>query len=448
MSGYRFCVNVVTASFLVAAGSAGLSGLVATAAADPGGGSSSSHDSGGSHSSAGGSHGSGSSQRSSGSGASGSTGTSSAQHGGGTSGGNTGTKSSGSADAPGHAAATKPNASSGSHSADSPSAAAKHAGAGGGAPTKEKRALTDPKPGTSNTARTSGIAVGGVGPAQPDHGAAPGAEHKPGGKPASTPPGHATKVGERGSADSNPSHPKHIEGHGEGNAAGAGAAGEHHGDTANGEHAGIKGEQHPSSSTSGGQESHDSGASLSPEQNAATSNPSGEKAIADALVDKGIAVAIAKPSPETIQLEPHDLLAMNDYTEWGYIDLNRALRNGTLDASQQVRVDAIKRALEKLPRHEGPVTRGTFLPLEILARYQPDKNIVEDAFTSTTKNPDATFPGNTYFQIVSKNGRSVESVSAFPEEAEVLFPPSTAFTVLSKMIDPTTDKTVIRMVER
>lgn len=461
MSGYRFCVNVVTAGFLAAAGSAGWLGFVATATADPGGGSSSSHDSGGSHSSAGGSHSSGSSQRSSGSGASGSAGsrsghesktsgsagTSSAQHGGSTPGGNTGTKSSGSADAPGHAAATKPKASSGPHSADSPAAAAKQAGAGGGVPTKEKRALTDPKPGTS--ARVSGEpGVSSVAPAQPDHVAAPGPEHKPGGRPVHTPPGNTTKPDEHRSVDSNTAHPKHIEGHGEGNAAGAGAAGEHHGDTANGEHAGIKGEQHPSPSTSGGQESHDSGVSLSPEQNAATSNPSGEKATADAHVDKGIAVAIAKPSPAASVRDFQDMLALSDYTDGQSDYLNGALRDGALNASQQARVDAIKRALEKLPRYEGPVARRTFLPLEVLAKYQAGRDVVEDAFTSTSKNPDVPFLGNTYFEIISKNGRLIGSPSVFQEEAEVLFPPSTAFTVLSRMLNTTTDETVIRMVEK
>lgn len=260
MSGYRFCVNVVTAGFLAAAGSAGWLGFGATAAADPGGGSSSSHDSGGSHSSAGGSHSSGGSQRSSGSGASGSAGSRSghdsktsgpAGASGGASGSNSGTKSSGSADAPGHAAATKPNAPSGSHSADSPSAAAKQAGSGGGVPTKEKRALTDPKPGTS--ARVSGVAgehgVSSVAPAQP--------------------PGHSTKVGEHGSADSKTLHPKHIEGHREGKAADVGAAGEHHGDAARGEHAGAKGDQHVSPNKGGAPESHSSGVSLNAEQNAA-----------------------------------------------------------------------------------------------------------------------------------------------------------------------------------
>lgn len=275
MSGYRFCVNVVTAGFLAAAGSAGWLGLVATAAADPGGGGSSSHDSGGSHSSASGS------QRSGGSGASGSAGPSSAQHGGGTPGGSTGAKSSGGADAPGHSAATKPKAPSGSHSADSPAGATKHAGASGGAPTKEKRALTDPKPGTSKAAPASGVAGepgasgvggaagsagpaakhqpqlndrsdgavvgGGVGRAQSEHGAAPGAEHKPGGKPASTPPGHTTKTGEHGSTDSNVLHPKHVEGRRED----------------------AKGGQHTSPSNAAGWTSHDSGVSLSPEQNAA-----------------------------------------------------------------------------------------------------------------------------------------------------------------------------------
>ncbi|WP_200996826.1 hypothetical protein [Mycobacteroides chelonae] len=250
MSGYRFCVNVVTASFLAAAGSAGWLGLVATAAADPGG-SGSSHDSGGSHSSAAGPHSPGSS-RPGGSGASGSAGAGSGhesktpraagnsptQHGGVAQGGHTGTKSSGGTDAPGHSTATKPKAPPSPHSADSPSTATKDAAAGG-VPTKEKRALTDPKPGTRDTAQASGASGGGVGPE---------ADHKPGGKPASTPPGHAAKTGENGS---NTLRPKHVEGHKEG------------------EHSGAKGEQRPSPSTNGEWKSHSGGASLNSEQNAA-----------------------------------------------------------------------------------------------------------------------------------------------------------------------------------
>lgn len=250
MSGYRFCVNVVTASFLATAGAAGWLGLAATAAADPGG-SSSSHDSGGSHSSAGSSHGPGSS-RPSGSGASGSAGARPGhesktpraagnpptQHGGGTQGGNTGTKSSGGADAPGHSTATKPKAPPNPHSADSPSAAAKHA-ADGGVPTKEKRALTDPKPGTPDTARASGAGGNSAGPE---------ADHKPGGKPANTQPGHSVNTGEDGSKAL---RPKHVEGHKEG------------------DHADAKGEQRPSPSTNGEWKSHSSGASLNSEQNTA-----------------------------------------------------------------------------------------------------------------------------------------------------------------------------------
>lgn len=250
MSGYRFCVNVVTASFLATAGAAGWLGLAATAAADPGSGNSS-HDSGGSHSSAAGSHGPGSS-RPGGSGASGSAGArpghesktpraagnSPTQHGGGTQGGHTGTKSSGGTDAPGHSTAIKPKAPPSPHSADSPSTATKDV-AGGGVPTKEKRALTDPKPGTPETARVSGAGGNGVGPE---------ADHKPGGKPASTQPGHAVKTGEDGSKAL---RPPHVEGHKEGDRADA------------------KGEQRPSPSTNGEWRSHSSGASLNSEQNTA-----------------------------------------------------------------------------------------------------------------------------------------------------------------------------------
>ncbi|WP_198540976.1 hypothetical protein [Mycobacteroides chelonae] len=76
----------------------------------------------------------------------------------------------------------------------------------------------------------------------------PEADHKPGGKPASTPPGHAAKTGENGS---NTLRPKHVEGHKEG------------------EHAGAKGEKPNSPGNGGGWVSHDSGVSLSPEHNAA-----------------------------------------------------------------------------------------------------------------------------------------------------------------------------------
>jgi hypothetical protein len=151
-------------------------------------------------------------------------------------------------------------------------------------------------------------------------------------------------------------------------------------------------------------------------------------------------------------LTSEEQLALADYTGSGYQDLNSALRSDALDASQHARVDALSNALEKLPAYEGPVIRGTNLPPEVLAQYQPGEVITEDAFLSTTTNEavarSPTFAGNVEFRILSSTGRDISSVSMFPGEQEILFPAGTRFYVVSKMVDPLTGRTVIRMVER
>lgn len=179
MSGYRFCVHVVTAGFLAAAGSAALSGLAATAAAEPSGGGShdsGSHDSGshessrshagsnaGGHS-AGHSAGSGSSesaggasatQKSKTAGSSGSAAGVSSGHGA----ANTGTGSSGGAqvaagaDTAGHSV-TAQSKEPGARRVDAPASAAN--GDSIQKPVTKTRALTDPKPSTSGISGASG----------------------------------------------------------------------------------------------------------------------------------------------------------------------------------------------------------------------------------------------------------------------------------------------------
>ncbi len=157
------------------------------------------------------------------------------------------------------------------------------------------------------------------------------------------------------------------------------------------------------------------------------------------------------PSTPASHLHTDDLGALADYTGPGYLDLNNALRGGEVDASQLARIEAVKTALAKLPPYEGPVIRGTNLPPEVLARYQPGEVITEDAFLSTTTNAGVarspTFMGNVEFRILSKTGRDISPFSIFPGEREILFPPGTKFYVSSKKIDPLTGRTIIRMVE-
>ncbi len=146
-----------------------------------------------------------------------------------------------------------------------------------------------------------------------------------------------------------------------------------------------------------------------------------------------------------------DLSSFDDYTGPGHGDLNDALRNHALDASQRERVDALNRALEKLPPYEGLVVRGSDIPPEMLARYRPGEVITEHAFLSTSLNPavarSSAFAGNVEFRIVSLTGRDISSFSRFSAEQEVLFPSGTKFYVVSKSVDPVTDKTIIRMIE-
>jgi hypothetical protein len=147
-----------------------------------------------------------------------------------------------------------------------------------------------------------------------------------------------------------------------------------------------------------------------------------------------------------------DLSALADYTGSGYQDLNNALRIDALDASQQARVDALNRALEKLPAYEGPVVRGTNVPQEVLDGYKPGEVVSEPAFMSTSTNPavaqSPTFAGNVEFRILSTTGRDISSLSLFPGEQEILFPPGAKFYVLSKTVDPQTGRTIIEMIER
>jgi hypothetical protein len=147
-----------------------------------------------------------------------------------------------------------------------------------------------------------------------------------------------------------------------------------------------------------------------------------------------------------------DLSAVADYTGLGHEDLNDALRTKTVDASQQARVEALNQALEKLPRHHGPVVRGTDLPLDVLARYQPDAVVTERAFLSSSVEPavaqSTAFAGNVEFRILSKAGRDISSFSTIPGEREVLFPTGTQFYVVDRKSDPVTGRTIIEMIER
>lgn len=167
---------------------------------------------------------------------------------------------------------------------------------------------------------------------------------------------------------------------------------------------------------------------------------------------KGRADDAARRAPKKATLTQKDLDALADYTGPGYADLNRALREGTMDASQKARIDAINEALAKLPDHNGVVYRGTTLPQSVIDDYKVGEVVTEKAFTSTSSSASTAFPGNVEFSIVSKTGKDVAPYSTVEamgiKENEILFRSGTNFEVLSKTVDPVTGKTLIQMIER
>ncbi len=153
--------------------------------------------------------------------------------------------------------------------------------------------------------------------------------------------------------------------------------------------------------------------------------------------------------PLTGALTADDLLALADYTDNGYEDLNGALRSGTVNGSQQARIEALNTALEKLPHYEGIVVRGTDLSPRVLAEYEAGMIVTEDGFTSTTTSRAVAteFGDNVLFKVFSVTGRDISSMSVLPHEQEVLFPSGSRFYVVSKTVDPLTGKTVIEMID-
>ncbi|MEM6104971.1 ADP-ribosyltransferase [Mycobacterium sp. 050272] len=123
-----------------------------------------------------------------------------------------------------------------------------------------------------------------------------------------------------------------------------------------------------------------------------------------------------------------------------------------MDASIQARVDAVNRALDKLPIYDGVGVRGTNVPPEVLERYQPGRVVSESAFVSTSTDPAAArspaFPGNTEFRILSTStGRDISAYSVHPGERELLFPSGSKFYILNRTTEPQTGRIIVEMMD-
>ncbi len=130
---------------------------------------------------------------------------------------------------------------------------------------------------------------------------------------------------------------------------------------------------------------------------------------------------------------------LRNYTNGGHLELNAALRDATVTDSQQKRIDAINRALTKLPRAEGVVVyRTARLPLSVIRKYKVGCVVTHDDFTSSTTSElvAASFYGNVRFNIYSRYGRLIEEYSGWPDQKEVIFPLKEGFLTLQNRAMP------------
>lgn len=170
--------------------------------------------------------------------------------------------------------------------------------------------------------------------------------------------------------------------------------------------------------------------------------------IDDSLVNFGKNFISSNSLPSGVT--PSEIGAIRYYTGAAYKPINSALRSGSAAAIKQYDdvIRAASSGLNKLTNltFKGTVYRGATLSDDIVAKYIPGQNVVEAAFTSTSKSTSGAFGGNVSFQMTSKTGKLIEKISMFGNEAEVLFNPGTAFRVISKTFENGTWKIVMEQL--
>lgn len=132
----------------------------------------------------------------------------------------------------------------------------------------------------------------------------------------------------------------------------------------------------------------------------------------------------------TGKISPVHAAAIIAYTGSHYGPVNKQMRTGAMTQEQWNYAKSLNAALDRLPPHVGVTERGSSVPANELAQYQPGIIIEERAFTSTGKGK--KFSGNVSFEIHGRTGRDVSKLSSHPHEKEVLFKSGTRFKVVSR----------------
>lgn len=139
-----------------------------------------------------------------------------------------------------------------------------------------------------------------------------------------------------------------------------------------------------------------------------------------------------------------------DYTDMGYVNINKALRNNLKIKNEYF----LKYGLKKLKNYKGISYRSTQLDQCIIDRYminfQKKIPICDLGFFSSSKNFAVAvhgFRGNVIYKIQSKNGKSIKKISKYEYEDEVLFLSKTKFQITDILFDYFLDIYEINLVE-
>ena len=144
--------------------------------------------------------------------------------------------------------------------------------------------------------------------------------------------------------------------------------------------------------------------------------------------------AIAFGSPLTNKLSPGEAVAVFTYTSDDYTKINGTILGYYTPADAEearkiaIMTEEAKKAIAKLDDYVGETRRGDRpFPPDDDAQYTLHNQFTIRAFWSTGVG--FAFPGKWQVTIKGKKGKDVATMSNFPKESEVLFPPGTKFKV-------------------
>lgn len=138
--------------------------------------------------------------------------------------------------------------------------------------------------------------------------------------------------------------------------------------------------------------------------------------------------------PESAILNEDEQAAITSYISGESYRLNAKLRDGvSLEPHEQEMVNALDRALEKMPVFHGPVLRTLDLNRDDLIKFakihQIGNTVSYPAFTSTSIAAGYQENPSVILHIHSKSGRDIRAYN--PEEQEVIFARNSRFKVLN-----------------